>query len=405
VTDVWVCATCHSLNRQRDQRCYKCGAKQADADTGALADTRTKLALQQRTVVRYRSSLLRALIAAGFILAVAALNLAVLVVSFRGTQFVREQIPLLIRGAVIDTPGLFAAVLPSAILNVVLQVCSLVALFCFSAWLSRVVMNIPALGGGTPGTTPTRAFIYPWIPIVNLIKVPPMIQDALYRLDPKAGGFFMILLAWLGLVGSAIVRFLFDNWQRLRFESIIRNAQTEEQFVAEFTEAFDLGVLVSTVTTLMISAGALVLVVVMFRIEARAKARDEEIRAAAAAAAGGATAVVADPPTAAPVAAPPPAPVAAPLAAAAPPPTPAPASLPFATGPRLDVTVGAGGIVASVDDSVPEPSTVDELRAAAPALARAGGSAVVASGPGADPAAVAAIVESLRAAGVPTQQR
>jgi biopolymer transport protein ExbD len=46
-------------------------------------------------------------------------------------------------------------------------------------------------------------------------------------------------------------------------------------------------------------------------------------------------------------------------------------------GPRLRVSVGADGLVASVDGSPDEPTTIDELRQAAPALAAADGTAVV----------------------------
>ena len=93
-------------------------------------------------------------------------------------------------------------------------------------------MNVPALGGGTPGTTPTKAFIYPLIPFWNLFKTPPMIQDALYRLDPKAGGFFMILVAWVGLVGSAIFSFLAGWWVNLRIATRRRNARSLGEAIA-----------------------------------------------------------------------------------------------------------------------------------------------------------------------------
>ncbi len=32
-----------------------------------------------------------------------------------------------------------------------------------------------------------------------------MVQDALYRLDPRGGGLGMVFLAWIGFVGSWIV--------------------------------------------------------------------------------------------------------------------------------------------------------------------------------------------------------
>jgi hypothetical protein len=281
MTDIWVCSTCHSINRQRVSRCYKCGASRDEA-TGEMEDLRVERAIQTRTVVPYRSSWLRALIASGFILAVAGLNLILLVLSYGLTAYVRDQLPTMVAGGGIDETALaeHAAVL---IIPGLLQfACGIGALLFFGAWLSRVVTNIPALGGGAPNTTPTKAFIYPLIPVLNLIKVPGMMQDALYRLDPKAGGFFMALLAWIGLVGSAIVSFLADLWVNLRIPSVLESAKTLDEAIAGVTDAYDIRLIVDEITTVMVAVGAVVLVVLIWRIEARAARRDREIRGAAA---------------------------------------------------------------------------------------------------------------------------
>ncbi len=403
MTDIWVCSTCSSINRQRNDRCYKCGARQSEA-TGALADTRTTSAIQSRAVVRYRGSLLRAIVAAAFIIAVAILSVIVLNESLDAVRYLRDQIPDILQTGVIDEAELArrsaGAVVPAAA-----QAISAVgALLFFAAWLSRVIANIPALGGGTPGTSPTRAFIYPLIPIWNLFKVPPMIQDALYRLDPKAGGFFMILIAWVGLVGSWIVGYVVGVWVNLRVSSVMTNAQTLGEAIDGIQQAYDIQVIVDIVTTLMVAGGAIVLVLVMFRIESRARARDREVRQAFAAAIANADA----PATLSRAAqAQPAAPMTAVPAAAAPGTVVGATALgasPLLSGPRLHVIVAADGITAGVDGSTPEPVTVEELRGAAPALATAGGTAQVVTSD-ADPsstAAAEAITVSLRAAGVPT---
>ena len=31
MTDIWVCSSCHSINRQRNAKCYKCGTSQTQA--------------------------------------------------------------------------------------------------------------------------------------------------------------------------------------------------------------------------------------------------------------------------------------------------------------------------------------------------------------------------------------
>ena len=152
------------------------------------------------------------------------------------------------------------------------------ALLAFATWLSRVISNIPVLGGGTPGTTPTKAFIYPLIPIWNLIKTPGMIQDALYRLDPQAGGFFMVLIAWIGLVGSWLISFIAGWVLSAMLVGDLLDAGTPAAAGDAFTRYFDNSVAVDIATSLMVAGGAIVLILVMARIERRARHRDAEVR-------------------------------------------------------------------------------------------------------------------------------
>jgi hypothetical protein len=281
MTDVWVCGTCHSINRQRGSSCYKCGAPQSGA-INALADVRTELAIQTRARVRYRSSLLRGLLAAVFIVAYAVLTVVALFESLPAIQFMRTQIPSIMQGQ-LDSAEILRLSAPAVVPTLLAGISGIAALLFFAAWLSRVVMNVPALGGGTPNTTPTKAFIYPLIPFWNLLKTPPMIQDALYRLDPKAGGFFMILVAWIGLVGSAILGFLVGWWVNLRIASVGTSARSVGEAIAMVQGAVDMQILIEIITTLLSAFGAIVLVLILFRVESRARARDREIRKAAAA--------------------------------------------------------------------------------------------------------------------------
>jgi hypothetical protein len=282
MTDIWACSNCHSINRQRNSTCYKCGAKQEEA-SDKIADVRTEQAILSRAVRPYQRSIPRALLAAAFIAAYAVLSIVVLVGSLAALQFMRDQIPALAEGAdetavLRESIRLLAPALVPALVRIV---CGIGALLFFAAWLSRVVMNIPALGGGTPNTTPTKAFIYPLIPFWNLLKTPPMIQDALYRLDPKAGGFFMVLIAWVGLVGSAILGFFVGWWVNIRLATVAPRAPTIEEAVAVIQNAADVQIVVEIVTTIMASVGAIVLVLIIFRIESRAAARNREIKKAA----------------------------------------------------------------------------------------------------------------------------
>jgi hypothetical protein len=422
MTDIWVCSTCHSVNRQRNNRCYKCGASQ-DQATGEGAGLRVEQALKTRAYVRYRSAWLRGLIAAVLILAVAALGLVIMLASVDTALWVRGQVASVVGGARFNEAELLRRtqnLVTPALVRLGLAVAALVY---FGAWLSRVVMNIPALGGGVPNTSPTRAFVYPLIPLVNLIKVPGIVQDALYRVDPKAGGFFMLALAWFGLVGSWIISFFAGWFVNLQLASAAANARTPEELTSSIQSAFDIQFAVDVLTTLLVTGGAVILVVVMMRIERRSRARDDEIKAAA-------STVAATVATAGGPIQPAPEPVIEPVIeslASGAKESPAgdvttaapvhgvpmmealrPAELREAPpgGSHLDITVRRlGSIVATLDDDDPEEITLDDVRQAAGALARAGGTATVTR---ADPddtttALAEAVVAALQAGGVRTQ--
>ena len=299
MTDIWVCSTCHSINRQRVSRCYKCGGSRDEA-TGEGSELRVEQALVNRTVVSYRSSWLRGLVAAILILAVAALGVVLLLSSLDNLGWMRGQLSTVVAGGQLDRAEFLRRIATLVGPGLVRLGLAIAAVLFFGAWLSRVTANIPALGGGIPRTTPTKAFIYPLIPIWNLIKVPGMIQDALYRVDPQAGGFFMLAVAWFGLVGSWIISF-FAGWVLdLQLESDLRTARTATEQANGLQRWFDLTAAVGVVTELLIAGGAVVLVLVMLRIERRSAARDREIRAAGLAPPGQGGAALADSPGPAP---------------------------------------------------------------------------------------------------------
>ena len=439
MTDIWACSQCHSVNRQRNSICYKCGAKQ-EQSSGEIANVRTEQAILSRASVPYRRSILRALVAAAFIFAYAVLSVVVLFESLALSQYIRDQVPALLQGEV-DQAELLRLASPAVVPALLATISAIGALLFFAAWLSRVVMNLPALGGGTPNTTPTKAFIYPLIPIWNLFKTPSIIQNALYRLDPKAGGFFMIMLAWIGLVGSAIVGFFAEWWANLRIATVATRSQTLGDAIAVVQGAFDMMLLVDIVTTLMAAFGAIVLVMIIFRIESRAAARDREIRktafaprpepgsvearpgavnwdaAAAPSVGAAATAAIAPTPSPAPVTAMVPGPFGY-EPAIAPPERfedrpvgsdaiggdAAPPVLSPSTGPQLHLRVEDSGSMVATFAGESEPITLDELPATAAALARADGSAVLATSSrsieGGSPAERA--MQVLSRAGVPT---
>jgi hypothetical protein len=154
-------------------------------------------------------------------------------------------------------------------------------LLFFALWLSRVVSNVPALGGGVPGTSAGRAFVATLVPVLNLRTVPGTIQDVLYRLDPKAGGFFTVAIAWVGLVGSWIIAVVASRYLSLRVTFDIANAASLDEAIESTRTSITAATIVDVVTGALIAIGALVLVIVMIRIERRSRARDAEVRAVA----------------------------------------------------------------------------------------------------------------------------
>jgi hypothetical protein len=157
---------------------------------------------------------------------------------------------------------------------------TILAVLAFAIWLSLVTMNVPALGGGTPSRSPVKALVYPLIPILNLIKVPGMILDVLYRVDPQSGGAFMVIAAWMGLVGSWFVSIIGSWIIAIAAVGRIVDAGSLGAVAAVLSDTLDQSLVLTVVTEVMIAGGAILLVVLMARIERRCAARDREIRAA-----------------------------------------------------------------------------------------------------------------------------
>jgi len=283
MTDIWACSNCSSINRQRATRCYKCGADREVAATSDMADRRVSEAVVHRTVRRYRSSTFRFVFASLLIVAVAAFGVVILIESLRDVDQLRSAFLATITGDTGDEAAIAASADRLAGAEMLHLGLIIAAVAAFGAWLSRVVSNIPTLGGGVPGTTPTKAFIYPFIPLWNLVKVPGMIQDAMYRLDPQSGGFFMVAIAWFGLVGSWLVN-LVGSWiityLAVRDLGVAVAEGSRGGILAIARTTFDRSVLLNVITSAMVAGGAVMLVLVMARIERRARDRDADIRAA-----------------------------------------------------------------------------------------------------------------------------
>ena len=281
MNDVWVCGSCKSINRQRDNRCYKCNGRRDEGMAQEGPDVRVAAAVANRAARGYQSSLPYALIAAVLILAVSALGFLLVIWQLETVPAMRQAfVDAMSTGSSAPLDAWTADQARLAVPSLVRVVLLLLAVLGFGLWLSRVRLNIPALGGGIPSWSPTKAFLYPIIPIVNIIKVPGMLQDALYRLDPTAGGFFMVLAAWIGFFGSWLVG-LVGGWiiTGMAISSIMTQG-TIEGALNVFGSMIDQMMVLTLVTEAMVAGGAILLVIVMGRIEHRASARDQEVRAA-----------------------------------------------------------------------------------------------------------------------------
>jgi uncharacterized protein DUF4328 len=283
VNDVWVCATCRSINRQRDSRCYRCNGPREAALGLPGAAPRLEAAVANRAVRPYTPTWPLAAISGTLILMASVLGIVILVQQALGFGEVKaafiDSINGQLRGA---EPTILAVTNRTAILSLFRLGLSLLALVTFAAWLAMATANVPALGGGEPSRSPTRVFVYTVIPLWQLIKVPGMIQDVLYRVDAQAGGFGMVIAAWIGLVGSRIVSFV-GGWfitavgvPKVLDAPTLRDAS--DVFAGMLDQSFVLGI----VTEVMVAVGAVILVMLMARIERRCAIRDREIKAAAA---------------------------------------------------------------------------------------------------------------------------
>jgi hypothetical protein len=282
--DAWVCSACKSINRRRDDRCYRCHEPREARMAIGGPDPRLTSAAINRQVREYLPSWPLAVLAGGLIAAVSVVGILILVEEASRYGALRDAFLAALRSDPAHAEDALAgAGVGSVALSLLHLGLSVLALATFAAWLAVATLNVPALGGGLPSRGPIRVFIYTLIPLWQLIKVPGMIQDVLYRLDPEAGGFFLVLAAWLGLVGSRFVGWL-GGWmitvaavQDLLAAGSIDEATTV--FGGLLDQTFVLGIVVEA----MMAVGAILLVALIARIERRCALRDREIRAAAAA--------------------------------------------------------------------------------------------------------------------------
>jgi hypothetical protein len=131
----------------------------------------------------------------------------------------------------------------------------------------------------SPSVTRLGTFVWAVIPVVNFRRIPKILQEVLYRLDPRGGGVFMVGLAWIGLVGSWIVARIVGIYLTTRLQFDALNADSISAFARSSKQLLEWSFDLDVVTTAMITFGALTLVVIIAQVERRASTRNREIEA------------------------------------------------------------------------------------------------------------------------------
>ncbi len=283
MNDIWVCDTCRSINRRRDDLCYSCGAPRSGALDAPGLDLRAESAARERSARCYVASWPLALVAVALLSAVAILGIVMLRLQASEYPTMRQAfVDAIASGHDTVDQAVTTESVQLGVISLLRTGLALLALLCLAGWLGLVTRNVPLLGGGTPSRSPLRVFGYALIPVWNLVKVPGMIQDLLYRVDPEGGGAFMVLGAWIGLVGSyllSVVGGWVITWAGVR--ELIPQVQAGDMdaVVRTFGGILDQGFWLDVVVAVMVVAGTVLLAGLLIRVEIRCAARDGEIRA------------------------------------------------------------------------------------------------------------------------------
>lgn len=252
MADVWACSNCRSLNQGKD-RCYKCRSPRA---LGGVAPTELPTigpATPVVTTVPYRSSAFRAVLASVSLMAFTTLGVIWAVLA----SMVLKPTPGNPRPVV---SGPLAALYDDLwLLVLALLVVTLVA---FAAWASRVVANIPVLTGSFPKATPRMTVLQVLIPGYNLLWIPSILREALRHLYPRGNGDALIAAAILPPVAAVV------GWVALRYLLL----GTRIGGGLSTRQAVELIGIFGQATVGLLAVGAVMLVVIVSRIERRSSA-------------------------------------------------------------------------------------------------------------------------------------
>ncbi|MEA2577518.1 MAG: hypothetical protein QOD78_1106 [Chloroflexota bacterium] len=271
--DIWVCGQCRSVNKLRAKQCYNCRTPKdrAEVDPAAIEGTGHGQ-LREIALPEFRSSRGQAMLATVSILAVALIQVMMVIAATRVANELLAQIDLIQSDPESTVPADFEAEFTAkfasiATLGVVALGVGVVALVAWSYWLSRVVRAMPALGLGYPAANAFMAFVENFLPGFNLIRVPAIVRDVVRRLEPghspgQGRGEALIFAAWIGLIGGFLfprVWLVVDFFRADSIQDELRNA-----------------VIVDGVSIGLVLVGAIFLIALIWRIEGRISRRRAE---------------------------------------------------------------------------------------------------------------------------------
>jgi hypothetical protein len=233
MTNVWVCGDCHSVNPMRSGRCYKCraprppeGEEMAAAAASAfeaepeaprvvrmldpqrvaasgfgqppapVEKTRPEVSKSAQAAINpaaRQTTMPAAIVGIALLIVVLGIRLVLMRSSLAATEAI-------LRGETSDPNADFIGPL-----GIFYPLFGVIAVGGLGFWASRVVANVPLLGGGWPRFTPGQAFLEHVIPGWNVLRTPGVYRDIQTRLSEDGDANDLLIVAWVLLNIAAIV--------------------------------------------------------------------------------------------------------------------------------------------------------------------------------------------------------
>jgi hypothetical protein len=151
----------------------------------------------------YRSGRTRANVTLALFAIVGVASLGLIGTGLELLRFVREAGS----GRLIDTAALDGLLEQTDSVNGFFLLFAFGLAVAFLAWLSRTVEITPALGGGTPSTSPAWSIIWWFVPIAFLWKPYTVVREVWERLatPERRGSGALVVGWWLAWLGAALL--------------------------------------------------------------------------------------------------------------------------------------------------------------------------------------------------------